>query len=217
MVGCVGDGAEFRNHFSVAVRHDGKPLRGVHIQITGQAQLELTTGADGKANIGDLRPGNYWLQAEFLGIGAAYQCFHVSLRSSASAKRSVKYKWGDDAVGVSQISGSLFDSKPGTGGHPLWNITHRVKVPIANVRLALQSPLTGVKFSTVSDERGIFAFSSIPQGTYVLHMEHGDTGRDFDSADFLFRVSKKATRNSLVFIRTEPGGGSCGGTSLSLQ
>lgn len=217
MVACLSDGAEFRSHFFVAVRHDGKPLRGVHILITGEAQLELTTGSDGRANIRDLRPGNYWLRAECLGIGVAYQCFHVSSRSSGRAKRSVKYDWGDDALHVSRVSGSLLDSQPGTGGHPLWNLTHRVKVPIANVRLALQNPLTGVRVSTISDERGMFAFSLIPQGTYVLHMEHGDTGRDFDPTDFLLRVSKKATKDTLTFIRTEPGGGSCGGPSLSLQ
>jgi hypothetical protein len=127
MASCTSDGAEFRNHFFVTVRHHGKPLPGVRIQITGEAQLELTTGSDGKANISDLRPGNYWLRAEFLGIGAAYQCFHVSLPSSGREKRSVKYEWGDEAVGVNQISGSLIDSQPGTGGHPPWNLTHRVR------------------------------------------------------------------------------------------
>jgi hypothetical protein len=164
-----------------------------------------------------LSPGDYWLRADLLGINAGYQCFHVAAKGSLRAKRSLRYTWGDEALATRAVTGKLVDSQPGTGGHPLWNITHRVSVPIVGAHVDLRSPVTGEDFQTKSNQEGAFRFDHIPQGTYVLHVERGNIGRVFDPTDLLLAVNPRATRDQLVLIRTEPSGGSCGGTSLELQ
>ena len=214
---CLDHGPEMDRSLAVLVRHGGKPLPGVHVQITGAAQIERVTGPDGKAVNTALLPGDYWLRADLLGISAGYQCFHVAKKGSLRAKRSVQYSWGDEAPATRAVTGKLLDSQPGIGGHPLWNITHRVRVPIVGAQVDLRNPITSEDFSTRSNQEGAFRFDHIPQGTYVLHVERGNIGRIFDPTDLLLEVNPKATRDQLVLIRTEPSGGSCGGTSLELQ
>ena len=65
-------------------------------------------------------PGDYWLDASFLGVNAAYFCFHVSERPSRKAKRRMRYDWGDLAPATRQLAGKLVDSQPGTGESPIW-------------------------------------------------------------------------------------------------
>lgn len=217
MAACLDHGPEMDRSLAVLVRHGGKPLPGVHVQITGAAQIEHVTGPDGKAVFPELSPGDYWLRADLLGITAGYQCFHVARRGSLRAKRLVRYTWGDEAPATRDAAGKLLDSQPGTGGNPVWNITHRVSVPIVGAQVDLRNPVTGEVFQTRSNQGGAFRFDHVPKGTYVLHVERGNTGRAFDPADLLLAVNPRATREQFVLIRTEPGGGSCGGTSLELQ
>src|SRR5277367_6382265 len=97
MAGCLGEGVETRSNFVVAISHGGKPLTGVAIQISGNGkQFTVFTTSDGKARIDDLPAGLYWLDAQFLGIGAAYDCFHVADRPTNKAKRRLAYTWGDE-------------------------------------------------------------------------------------------------------------------------
>ena len=220
---CGNHGIEMRREFVVMVKHQGKPLAGVSVQISRDAEnvarvtgFSGVTGVDGTVPVTDVPAGDYWLNAELLGIKAAYHCFHVAQPQSRKAKGRVTYEWGDLAPATRRIAGSLIDSQPGKGGTPLWNFVHPVKVPISGARLRLQNPITGEAFNTASDQGGVFAFDQIPSGTYVLHAEGGRSDRDYDGTDLLIRLSPVASRNTLVLTRRDAIGGSCGGTLLDL-
>jgi hypothetical protein len=98
-------------------------------------------------------------------------------------------------------------------------MTHRVEVPICGAAMKLKNALTGVVYSATSDDTGEFSFSTVPKGTYVLHIEGGTlkSGRGYDTTDLAIDVSAKARGDSLVLTHREPGGGSCGGISLELR
>jgi hypothetical protein len=206
-------------NFVVAVKHEGKPLKGVTVKVTDASatlRFSAETTSTGAASIAGLPPGDYWLDISFLGIGAGYECFHVSERPSRRAKQRVKFEWGDEAPATRRIAGRLIDSRPGTGENPIWNIIHRVNAPITEARVNLQDPITQKIFSTTSDRNGTFAMDGIPAGIYVLHIEGGRGGRDYEPTDLLIRLSRNASRDALELIRREAGSGSCGGTSLDL-
>jgi hypothetical protein len=225
LAGCIGNGVETRPNFVVVVTHDGKPLVGVTIQVTAFGDGKATehfsaiTGRDGTAPVAGLRPGAYWLNSDLLGVSAGSQCFHVGVHSSWTAKRKLKYAWGDLAPATQQIAGKLIDSQPGHGESPIMNFIHRVDIPIVGARMKLQDPLTGNIYSAVSDDNGYFTFDSAQKGIYVLHIDSGTISkdRDYDSTDLLIRLSDTAKRQSLLLERREAGGGSCGGTYLELQ
>lgn len=219
MAGCIDRGVEMRRNFVVVVRHAGKPLSGVAVQVSGNGkQFTLFTASEGEAYIADLVSGDYWLDAPLLGISAAYQCFHVADRPTRKAKRRLTYDWGDDAPATQRLAGRLIDSQPSKAGSPVWNLLHRVDVPIIGANLKLQDPTTGAIYTETSSNQGDFAFQSIPAGTYVLHIEGGSAGdRGYDATDQLIELSPQASRNALLLTRRDAGGGSCGGTSLELQ
>jgi hypothetical protein len=225
LVGCSDRGVELRRNFTVTVTHQDKPLPGVSVQITGNSDVagrqsfsELTR-ADGTAHFASLPPGDYWIQADLLGIETGYECFHINSLASRKAKKTRRYEWGDMAPAFRQAAGRMVDSQPGKGGNPLENLLHRVDVPIAQARLELRRPVVGAVYTTVSDANGHFAFDQAPNGTYVLHIEAGTApgGRAFDSTDLLIRLIDTAKRGTLLLARREAGGGSCGGTSLEMQ
>lgn len=201
------------------IKHQGRPLQGVTVKVTDAiATLRFSgvTTAIGSVRVTSLPPGDYWLDIDFLGIGAAYQCFHVAERASRHAKQRVSYEWGDLAPATRRIAGKLIDSQPGTGESPIWNLVHRVNVPITEAKLNLQNPITRQVYSTVSNQNGTFAFDEVPVGTYVLHIEGGGSGRNYDATDLLIRLSPAASKDAVDLIRRDAGGGSCGGTSLEL-
>ena len=214
-----------RSDFAVKIRHADKPLLGAAIEITGPQDTSdakkfiVMTGKDGIARISNLAPGEYWLNAEYLNIGAAYHCFHVKEKPSRKAKRSLTYDWGDVAPGTRRIAGRLVDSQPGKGGNPLWNLLHPVDVPIAGAKLTLHNAATGDVYHTTSDTNGSFTFDGIPNGTYVFHIEAGkvESNREYEASDHLIALGSSAKHDSLLFKRREAGGGSCGGTGLELQ
>lgn len=225
LAGCANRGVELRRNFIVTVTHQDKPLPGVSIQITGNSDVaghrsfsELTR-VDGTAHFANLPPGDYWIKADLLGIAAGYECFHINSSASRKAKKNRHFDWGDDPVSVAQAVGRLVDSQPGKGGNPLQNLLHRVNVPIAEAEMELRQPVSGATYTTVSDASGHFAFDHVPNGTYVLHIDAG-TGsgnRPFDTVGLLVRLSDTAKRSTLLLSRREPGGGSCGGTSLEIE
>jgi hypothetical protein len=226
MAGCLGDGVEMRQTFVVDIAYDGKPLPGVAVEVRGfggekndSKLFSSVTASNGKVNVGELPPGNYWLYTDFLGISAGSQCFHVAPSSSRSAKKRISYEWGGLAPGVRRMAGRLVDSQPGHGGSPIMNLVHRVDVPIAHAKMKLQNPISAAVYSTESDAEGHFTFGQIPPGTYVLHVEGGTVtnGRDYESTDLLVALGDTAKWDTLLLSRREAGGGSCGGTYLELR
>lgn len=214
-----------RGDFAVKIRHANKPLQGASIEITGPQgatgarRFTVTTDENGIAHIANLAPGDYWLDAEYLAIGAAYHCFHVEEKPSRKAKRNLTYDWGDEAPSTRHITGKLVDSQPSKGGTPIWNLTHPVDVPISDAKLALQNATSRAAYHTTSDANGAFAFDGIPNGTYVLHIDAGSVtrDRDYEASDHLIKLGSTARVDSLVLKRREASGGSCGGASLELQ
>lgn len=214
-----------RSDFAVKIRHADKPLPGSTVEITGSQgtndakRFTVTTDKEGVARITNLAPGDYWLNAEHLGIGAAYHCFHVNENPSRKAKRSLAYDWGNLAPGTRRIAGKLVDSQPGKGDTPIWNLLHRVDVPIADAKLTLLNPTKGAVYCTTPDANGAFAFDGIPNGTYVLHIDAGkvEPDRQYEASDHLIALGPTGRRDSLLLKRREASGGSCGGTSFELQ
>ena len=104
-----------RKDFVVFLKHEGKPIAGVKVEITGKlgGPFSQKTRSDGKVHFSNLPTGEYWLRASLLGIGAADQCFHVSARASSGAKRRMNYVWGDAPLSTRRIAGRLTDSQPG--------------------------------------------------------------------------------------------------------
>lgn len=214
-----------RRDFAVKVSHADKPVAGATVEITGPQdtsdakKFAVTTDKDGIARISHLLPGNYWLNAEYLGIGAAYHCFHVKEKSSRKAKRKLSYDWGDLAPATRRVAGKLVDSQPGKEGTPIQRLLHRIDVPIVGAKLKLQNATTGAVYNTSLNADGTFGFEGVPPGTYVLHVDAGRVGpdREYDASDLLIALAPSAKRDALLLRRQEPGGGSCGGTSLELQ
>ena len=138
---CLDRGIEVRCDFAVKIRHADKPLPGVTVEITGPQgtsdakKFAVTTDKDGVADLNNLAPGDYWLNAEYLGIGAAYHCFHVNEKASRKAKRKLTYDWGDLAPATRRIAGKLVDSQPGKEGTPIQRLLHRIDMPIVGATL----------------------------------------------------------------------------------
>jgi len=225
LIGCANHGIELRTEFTVRITFDDKPLSGAEIEIIGpqndksQKRIMFKTSADGIARIASLAPGDYWLSAEYLGIEAAYHCFHVNAKSSWKAKRSLKYEWGVLKPSTTRMAGRLVDSQPGKGGTPIWNTVHRVDVAISGAKLTLKNATTSETYTTRSDDKGEFDFTGIPQGVYVLHIDAGivQPGREYEASDHLIDFANSGKLNMLLFKYREAGGGSCGGSSLRLQ
>jgi carboxypeptidase family protein len=221
MLACLGDGTQMQSDFVVVVKYNGKPLPGASVIVTpdsgdNASAISAVTSSRGVVHISRLQPGGYWIEASFLGIGAGSECFHVEAATNRKARRSIRYEWGDFAVGVSKAAGVLLDSQPGPDKTPLGRLIHRVTAPMVGAQLTLHSPLTGQVFSTISDEKGEFAFNLAPPGTWVLHVQTADASW-FNTGDFLISIGPHARGNSLIFTRTGAGGGSCGGIGMELK
>ncbi len=222
---CGNHGEEMRGEFVVRVRHGGKPLAGVMVRITSFTEQKAverfsgTTSTDGSVRVTGLSEGDYWLNAELLGITARDGCFHVSPHTSRRAKGKVTFDWGDLVPASRRLAGKLIDSLPGEGGTNLANYLHRTDIPISGAKLTLHEPLTGRVYEVFSDHDGGFAFDSVPQGVYVLHVDGGKVsgGRDYDSTDQLIRLADGATPNMLLVMWKEAGFGSCGGAIMELR
>jgi Prealbumin-like fold domain len=223
VVACLDNGFETRRNFVVTVLHEDRPLAGASVEVTTNANSDEVqrfsgvTDANGTVRVIGLPPGDYWLKAQLFGIFAEYHCFHVAITPSRNAKGALRYDWGDLAPATSRIAGKLIDCQSGKGESPLLNLLHCTPFPVVGAQFKLQSP-TGATYTTLSDEGGNFAFDSVPDGKYVLHVEGGRTPtRGYDSADLLINLSPGAKWNTLLLTRKDPGGGSLGGTSLDLK
>jgi hypothetical protein len=220
LAGCSGNGVELRPNVIVKVTHQDKPLSGVTVLVTGMGtQVFLgRTEADGTVRISNVPAGDYWLQAELLGIYAAYTCFHVSPRPSRKAQKKLKFEWGDMPPATQQIAGRLQTRQLGKEGNLVERVRHPVDVPIRNASLILRSPINDAVYRAASDQDGKFTFAEIPPGVYILHVEGGATpdGETFGADDQLLRLATSAKSKALV-LTPNVGGGSCGGWSLALS
>jgi hypothetical protein len=217
VAGCLNDGEEMRPTFTIIVTHDERPLAGVnlHIVAKGTEQFSGITDDKGTIHVLNLPPGLYWLNADLLGTGVAYACFHVSAKPSRKAKVRLIYTWGDEVPAASKIAGRLVASQPDKGGTPIWNLTHRVDVPIAGANLTLRDPISHAVYMTTSDQDGHFFFEGLPNRTYVLHIEGGSAGEfTYDPANSVVELTNTAKRGELLF---KGGPSGCGGNELALQ
>ena len=217
LAGCLDAGDELRPTFTILVTHNDKPLAGVTFDIVseGAKQFSGTTDETGIVHVEMLKPGLYWLRGDLLGTGVVYTCFHVGGKPSKKARARLTYTWGEDAPTTRRIAGRLLDSQPNKGGTPLWNLTHRVGIPIRGAGLTLRDPLTHALYSTTSDQDGRFSFEALPNGTYVLHVEGGNAGDlTYDPSDSVVELSSTAKRGELLF---KGGPSGCGGNGLALD
>ena len=176
------------------------------------------TGSDGVAEFRGLAAGEYWLEASHYGISAASHCFHIAARASWRAKGRVRYEWGDYPVWTRGVDGVIVDSQAGTGGTPVQNQLRRNRLPIRGARVVLIDPRRGEVRRAVSDDKGAFAFASgVPAGTYVLHVEGGESNRPFDSDDQLIAVGPGSAGAGLVIERRDAGGTECGDTVVEVR
>ncbi|MEO8658263.1 MAG: carboxypeptidase-like regulatory domain-containing protein [Bryobacteraceae bacterium] len=195
---CLGGGVEFRPEVAIKVIHAQHSRPGVSVTIIrsggdGATLFSGTTGPNGDVLVPRLEPGEYWMNVEFLGISAAYHCFHVARRPSWKAKRKVKYEWGHWATDTLRIGGELVDSQPG----------NRVAVPIAGAVVMLQDPRTGEIKRTDSAEDGTFSFDASPETVYVLRIAGGTTGRSYEPTSLLVRLAARAPLQRLRLLRED--------------
>jgi hypothetical protein len=222
MYGCSPSETELSSTFTVRISHDDKPLPGVTVKLTrsdGTRVVELPsqeTDATGSITISKLRPGDYWLSADLLGISAGMRCFHVASSRSKKASKQVTLEWGDEAPAAREAAGKLIHTQAGHGDSHFWNITHPVHLPIGESRLSLRAPKSDAFYNTTSDSDGHFTFGEIPDGLYVLRVEGGAAagGRGIEPVNLLFRLSRSASQRSLFVDEADAFGGRCGGWSI---
>lgn len=217
MAGCLNNGDEMRPTFAIRVTHNDRPLAGVdfHITAKGVEQFSGVTDETGTVHVQNLTPGLYWLKGDILGTGVVETCFHVSTKPPKKAKAKLTYSWGDEAPATSRIAGRLVVSQPAKGGTPIWNLTHRVDVPLAGAGLKLHDPVSHAVYATASDKDGHFSFEALPSGTYVLHIEGGNADEfTYDPADSIIKLANGVNRAELLF---KGGPSGCGGNELALQ
>jgi hypothetical protein len=214
MAGCLNNGDEVRPTFTIVVTHDERPLAGVnfHIAAKGAEMFSGVTDDRGTIHVQALAPGLYWLNGDLLGTGVVYTCFHVSAKPSRKAKIRLSCAWGDESPASSRIAGRLVASQPGKGGTPIWNLTHRVDMPISGASLTLRDPISHAVYIMTSDQDGHFFFDGLPNGTYVLHIEGGSAGEfTYDPTDSVVKLDNTARRGELLF---KSGLSGCGGSEL---
>ncbi len=217
VAGCPNNGDEMRPGFTIRVTHTDKPLAGVnfHVVARGAEQFSGVTDESGSIRVPKLPPGMYWLHGDLLGTGVVYTCFHISAKPSRKAKARLAYTWGDDAPATTRIAGRIVVSQPAKGGTPIWNVTHRVDVPLASAGMTLRDPVSQAAYMTTSDKDGHFSFDGLANGTYVLHVEGGSADEfTYDPADSVIELANSAKRAALLF---KGGPSGCGGNELALQ
>jgi hypothetical protein len=69
-------GVEANQYFTVMVKHDGKPLAGVLVEIPGEGKEQFSgvTATDGKVRL-NLSPGHYWLKPSSWGSAQRMNVF----------------------------------------------------------------------------------------------------------------------------------------------
>jgi hypothetical protein len=201
---CTHNGFEAAKKFTVTISHAGKPLKGVLIEVIPDDGVNISkiTETVGVVQFDDLLPGKYHISVSMLGISSVYECFHVSnWTTGLNAKHSLTYSWGDDGIETRQIAGKLVSRVLSANGQ------NPKTVSIAEIHLTLTDPVTGVQYETTSSPEGVFLFSGIAEGAYVLHSD-GDKRFRYYPGDVLIHLERSIVRTELVF-QLGGGGGDC--------
>ncbi len=206
---CPQHGFEAAKNVTVTIHHAGRPFPGVLVEVTsddgGVVDTAGTTEAAGAIQFEDLRPGNYHISVSMLGITTVYQCFHVAKWTTGlNAKRKLTYNWGDNAPETRQIAGNLVS-------HLLVmdpNGRHIDTASVAGIHLTLTDAVNGARSETTSSPQGLFRFSGIAEGVYVLHSD-GDERLRYYAGDLLIRLTSTAARAELT-LKLGGGGTDCG-------
>jgi len=220
--------------FRIIIKLGRTGLNGAKVEITALPADRLIvterTDSSGRATIKKLPRGEYHIRVSYLGVTAGADCFHVRAQSSALARSTLRYGWGGYGVSTRAVAGRLEESQPGKGvtfmrgkggallvgegGHPILNFDHGVTGPIEGATMSLENALTREVLRSHSDEKGLFRFPAVPDGSYVLHIEGGKTARAYAPTDMIVPVSHTATRDSVVLTLSEDG---CGSITFSPQ
>jgi hypothetical protein len=196
---CLGKGVAVRSDFSVQVTIDGNSMPNATVKISTQKEenvFSATTDALGSVRL-KLPPGAYRLTTELMGARTEDYCFHVNKRGA----RSLTYEWaGAYVVKTPHIAGKFIDVRLVRNGE-FSDSGQPLEVPLGGVKFKLQDPLTAQVWSAASDENGNFAFDSVPEGIYVLHVEGGIApgGRQYHPVDLQIRLEHKSARGPLIF------------------
>ena len=162
--------------FMVETSYDGRPLRGIEIEISREIDkepylvhvLSTTSNEKGQSAVRGLAPGRYFLDVTHAGVGGeAVELTVVSEREAdASVENSLQLSWPNKKVfKVRRIAGSLFRT-------PFDFTKHSAEPPLAGSKLTLTDALSGTQQSvSVVQNDGSFAFPDITAGFYVLHIK----------------------------------------------
>jgi len=214
-------------NFRVIIKLGRTGLHGAKVEITalptGRLIVTELTESSGRAVIKKLPRGDYHISVSYLGVTAGDLCFHVQAQSSVSARSTLRYRWGGYGVAMRAVAGSLEEVQPGKGvtllkakdgtllagedGHPILKFDSGRTVPIEGAATYLENALTREVLRSQSNDKGMFQFAAVPDGTYVLHIEGGKTARTYAPTDMIVPVSHTATRDSVVLTLNEDGCG----------
>ena len=197
--------------FVIKIAHHGRALAGVTIdisirsfqpdgeEISATHKLSTLTGENGVALVHGLPPGEYFLSADYLGTGAAWDCFHVA--DVPSAASSLAYEWGNDATEVREATGTLSAIVPGEGKNPVDRILHEKRVGASTIPLTFTDAFSKQTYHGVTGSDGKFLFASVPEGMYVLTI--GNDASDFPERTLIVEIKSTAARRELSLVADE--------------
>jgi hypothetical protein len=215
---------QLRSTFTVEVRHDGHPLLGATVTVTGDSgtkgNFRGVTGPSGILTVSKLPPGNYSVDAEYLGLSAtetaptSSSCFKVARFGRKSAINRVVYEWHSTyATAIRAVSGQITESALGTDPNPVQRFLHKIEVPIRSARLTLRKVEADGSFDSVADADGTFQFPEVPPGLYVLQIDAQGQRTPRPSVHML-RILANAPPGELHVVAD---GAICGGSFLELK
>lgn len=203
---CLAGGIEVQTTFVVSVTYNESPLAGVSVQIRSNAQENPKVWFSGKTDksglvaVENLRPGEYWISTEFLGVSAGQHCFQVRSRAKKPKSR-LDFEWGEWAISTRAVAGSLTVYRPGSGTNLMQRLIHQTRESGAAISMSLIDIENNETYQATTSSDGSFAFPGIPEGTYVLHIGDSGTAQQnaLDESYEVIELSSSGNRSYLAF------------------
>jgi hypothetical protein len=203
---CVGGGIEVKPNFVVSVSYDEKPLTGVVVKIraaTGDDPKTWFAGVTdrvGHVRVSDLPTGEYWISTKLLGISAGEYCFQVRSKAKKPAAK-LEFEWGAWAISTQIVAGNLTVYRPNPGVVGGQKFFRQTKKAGAGIPMRLTNIKTDETYQFVSGSDGSFAFPSLPDGTYVLHIGDSEFAEQhgIDESYDVIELSSQSERHFLAF------------------